>query len=612
MYILGLSCYYHDAAAALLHDGMLIAASAEERFSRKKHDHGFPLQAIQFCLNVAGIQAGDLDYVVFYEKPLLKFERILLTTLSTFPRSYPVFRESMVAWFNQKLWIKSQIQTEIGIDVKKILFVEHHLSHAASAMFASPYKEAAVLTVDGVGEWTTAAIGYATAKWDEDSNVQNQINLTRELRFPHSVGLLYSAFTAFLGFRVNNGEYKVMGMAPYGSPNYVEEILKVVDIDDEGSVHLNLKYFSFHYSTQHTYNNKFTDIFGPPRQPDSEFYTLKTHPNRDHPNWNEQTAQLNQKYADIAASIQYVTEEIVLKMARYAHGLTGHSNLVMAGGVALNSVANGRIVREGPFENVFIQPAAGDAGGALGAALYVYHVILNRPRQFVMEHAYWGASYSVSRQMEAIRGLGLQYQEIEDTDILSDQVVSTILDGKVVSLYQGRAEWGPRALGNRSILADPRQLEMKEIVNTKIKFREPFRPFAPVILAEQVNQYFYGSNLQNQYLPRYMQMVAPIREDKQEQIQAVCHNGTGRLQAIRQESNPFYYEVIEKFGEATGIPILLNTSYNLRGEPIVNTPEDALRTFAYSDIDLLVMGNFLVSKSNKPQPVLPKQKVSLS
>ncbi|AOY83419.1 hypothetical protein BJP36_29395 [Moorena producens JHB] len=608
MYILGLSCYYHDAAAALLHDGMLIAASAEERFSRKKHDHGFPLQAIQFCLNVAGIQAGDLDYVVFYEKPLLKFERILLTTLSTFPRSYPVFRESMVAWFNQKLWIKSQIQTEIGIDVKKILFVEHHLSHAASAMFASPYKEAAVLTVDGVGEWTSAAIGYATAKWDEDSNVHNQINLTRELRFPHSVGLLYSAFTAFLGFRVNNGEYKVMGMAPYGSPNYVEEILKVVDIDNEGSVHLNLNYFSFHYSTQQTYNNKFTEIFGPPRQPDSEFYTLKTHPNRDHPNWDEQTAQLNQKYADIAASIQYVTEEIVLKMARYAHGLTGHSNLVMAGGVALNSVANGRLVREGPFENVFIQPAAGDAGGALGAALYVYHVILNRPRQFVMEHAYWGASYSVSRQMEAIRGLGLQYEEIEDTDILSDQVVSTILDGKVVSLYQGRGEWGPRALGNRSIIADPRHLKMKEIVNTKIKFREPFRPFAPVILAEQVNQYFYGSNLENQYLPRYMQMVAPIREDKQEQIQAVCHNGTGRLQAIRQESNPFYYQVIEKFGEATGIPILLNTSYNLRGEPIVNTPEDALRTFAYSDIDLLVMGNFLVSKSNKPQPVLPKRK----
>ncbi|NEQ63821.1 MAG: hypothetical protein F6K53_43620, partial [Moorea sp. SIO4A1] len=356
------------------------------------------------------------------------------------------------------LWIKSQIQTEIGIDVKKILFVEHHLSHAASAMFASPYKEAAVLTVDGVGEWTTAAIGYATAKWDENSNVQNQINLTRELRFPHSVGLLYSAFTAFLGFRVNNGEYKVMGMAPYGSPNYVDEILKVVDIDNEGSVHLNLNYFSFHYSTQHTYNNKFIEIFGSPRPPESEFYTLNTHPNRDHPNWDEQTAQLNQKYADIAASIQYVTEEIVLKMARYAHGLTGHSNLVMAGGVALNSVANGRLVREGPFENVFIQPAAGDAGGALGAALYVYHVILNRPRQFVMEHAYWGASYSVSRQMEAIRGLGLQYQEIEDTDILSDQVVSKILDGKVVSLYQGRGEWGPRALGNRSIVADPRQL----------------------------------------------------------------------------------------------------------------------------------------------------------
>ncbi|HZW03152.1 MAG TPA: carbamoyltransferase N-terminal domain-containing protein, partial [Anaerolineaceae bacterium] len=336
--ILGVSCYYHDAAAALLVDGQLAAAAEEERFSRKKHDHGFPVHAIRYCLRTAGLTAADLDYLVFYEKPLLKFERILLNSLETFPRSYAVFREAMVAWFNEKLWIKSQLQTRIGVPVEKILFIEHHLSHAASAMFASPYADAAVLTVDGVGEWTTGTIGRATARWNGSG--ENRIELTHEMRYPHSLGLLYSAFTAFLGFQVNNGEYKVMGMAPYGRPHYLDEIHKVARVDDTGAVHLDMRYFSFHYSTRHSFGPKFVELFGLPRRPESEFYCLTTHPGRDHPQWDEATARQNQKYADIAASIQVFTEEAMLKMSRFAHQMTGSKNLVMAGGVALNSVAN--------------------------------------------------------------------------------------------------------------------------------------------------------------------------------------------------------------------------------------------------------------------------------
>ncbi len=609
MYILGISCYYHDSAAALLKDGDLVAAVEEERFSRKKHDYGYPAQSIQFCLESAGIEAADLDYVVFYEKPLLKFERILLNALSVFPRTYGVFRESMVAWFNEKLWVKSQLQTKLGVDVDKILFVEHHLSHAASAMFASPFEDAAVLTVDGVGEWTTASIGHATADWDGTG--ENKINLTRELRYPHSVGLLYSAFTAFLGFRVNNGEYKVMGMAPYGSPKYVEDIYKVAKIDDEGGVYLDMNYFNFHHSTTRTFSDKFVALFGPPRKPESEFYTGTTHPERNHPDWDESYAGQNQIYADIAASIQLVTEETMLKMANFARNHTGSKNLVMAGGVALNSVANGRIIREGPFEQVFIQPAAGDAGGALGAALYVYHVILGKPRKFVMEHAYWGAEYVEAEIADAISEKGLLFEQVDDTEKLLDKAVGTILEGKVISWFQGRFEWGPRALGSRSILADPRSKEMKEVVNTKIKFREPFRPFAPAIVEEKAGEYFTSRGIEGQYPSRYMLMVSPIAEDKKDKIEAVCHNGTGRLQTVRREWNPLYHRVIEKFGEATGVPVLLNTSYNLRGEPIVNTPANALHTFAYSDIDLLVMENFLVRKPEGYTESLPEREIEL-
>jgi carbamoyltransferase len=601
MFILGVSCYYHDSAAVLLQDGQLIAAAEEERFSRVKHDNGYPKHAIKFCLKQGGITAKDLDYVVFYEKPLVKFERILMTTLGGFPKTYPVFRESMVAWFNEKLWAKSKLHAELDVDRNKILFVEHHLSHAASALFASPFEEAAVLTIDGVGEWTTATVGHGTAAWQQpDGSIrgENKIDLTQEIKFPHSLGLLYSAFTAWLAFQVNEGEYKVMGMAPYGTPRYVDDVHKLINVGDDGSFRLNMDYFSFHYSTKSTYNQKFVDLFGTPRRAESEFYTTVTHPRKDHPQWSDQIAAENQHYADVAASIQTVTEEIMLKMARHAHDVTGSKNLVIAGGVALNSVANGRIIKETPFEDVFIQPAAGDSGGALGAALYAYHVLLNKPREFVMEHAYWGQEYSEAEMKAAIEARGFPYERIDDDEKLLDQVVDRLTQRKVVSWFRERFEWGPRALGHRSILADPRSIEMKEVVNLKIKFREPFRPFAPVVLEERAHEYFEMPSPEKYYPARYMLLVAPIPEAKRDDIQAVCHvGGTGRLQTIRREWNPAYYRVVEKFGEATGVPVLLNTSYNLRGEPIVTTPQNALNTFAKSDIDALVMGQFLVKKT---------------
>jgi len=591
MYILGISCYYHDSAAVLLQDGMLVAAAEEERFTRKKHDFGFPHHAVDFCLRQAGITGQDLDYVVFYEKPLLKFERIMMTALGTFPRSWSTFRESMIAWLNEKLWIKSQILDTLGIPSEKLLFVEHHLSHAASAFFCSPFEEAAILTCDGVGEWTTATLGRARADWDGTG--RNEIELFNEVKFPHSLGLLYSAFTAYLGFRVNSGEYKVMGMAPYGEPRYLDEVYRLVEVADDGSFHLNMDYFSFHHSTQNTFNGRFVDLFGPSRTHESEFFTPTTHPERD-----GEKARQNQHYADIAASIQRVTEEVLLKMANYAYECTGFKQLCMAGGVALNSVANGRILRETPFEDVFIQPAAGDSGGALGAAFYAYHVLLCRPRRFVLEHAYWGAEYSEDEVRSALNERGVRYERIEDDERITDLVVDALVRGKVVGWFQGRFEWGPRALGNRSILADPRRVEMRDIVNLKIKFREPFRPFAPVVLEERTGEYFDLCEPARHYPARYMLLVAPIPEDKQAIIPAVTHvNGTGRLQTIRREWNPQYYRVVEKFGEATGVPVLLNTSFNLRGEPIVNTPQNALNTFSSSGIDMLVLDHFIARKA---------------
>jgi carbamoyltransferase len=596
MYILGISCYYHDSAAVLLQDGMLVAAAEEERFTRKKHDYGFPDHAIDFCLRQGGITKQDLDYVVFYEKPLLKFERILMSTLQTFPQSWRVFRESMIAWFNEKLWIKGRILTTLDIPDDKLLFVEHHLCHAASAFFCSPYAEAAILTVDGVGEWTTTTVGKGTATWDGTGH--NEIDLFSEVRFPHSLGLLYSAFTAFLGFRVNSGEYKVMGMAPYGQPTRLEDVYKLIQVGNDGSFRLNMDYFSFHHSTNRTFNGNFVRLFGEPRVHESVFYTPTTHPNKDHPQWDDVTALRNQHYADIAASIQTVTEETLLRLAHHAYQRTGSKRLCMAGGVALNSVANGRILRETPFEEVWIQPAAGDSGGALGAALYAYHVLLRQPRAFVLEHAYWGQAYSPDEVRAAIESTGRPWDRLEDMEKLAELMVDDLLAGKVIAIFQDRFEWGPRALGNRSILADPRRAEMKEIVNSRIKFREPFRPFAPVVLEERAADFYAGLDDPARHYPlRYMLMVCPVKDGQGEKIQAVTHEGgTGRLQTVRREWNPLYYRVIELFGQATGVPVLLNTSFNLRGEPIVNTPANALNTFGKSDIDTLYADGFVVRK----------------
>lgn len=590
MYILGISCFYHDAAAALLRDGVLVAAAEEERFSRKKHDFGFPVHAIDFCLKQAGITGKDLDYVVFYEKPFVKFERILMTALGTFPNSLPTFRESMIAWFKDKLWIKGLLQDKLGVPASKILFTDHHMSHAASAFFCSPFKEAAMLTIDGVGEWTTASIGRGVAAWD--GNGKNTIELYKEMRFPHSIGLLYSAFTAFLGFEVNEGEYKVMGMAPYGEPRYMDKVYKLVHPNSDGSFWLDMDYFSYHYSTNQTFNRKFVELFGEPRDPRSDFITRLTHAN---PQVSNEVIERNQYYADVAASIQRVTEELILQMARQAHKETGLDKLCLAGGVALNSVANGRILRETPFKELFVQPAAGDSGGALGAALYVYHVVLGKPRNFTLEHAYWGATYTNGDIQKALDERGAKYEIVEDDARMTDRIVDDLTRGKVVGWFQGRFEWGPRALGNRSILADPRRAEMKDIVNHKIKFREPFRPFAPVILENAVADYF-TFDPSSQYPARYMLLVLPLREEKAHHIPAVNHLGTGRLQTIRREWNPRYYDLVEKFGRATGVPVLMNTSFNLRGEPIVASPTNALNTFFKSGIDVLVLENYRVEK----------------
>jgi len=596
MNILGVSCYYHDSAAALLQDGVLIAAADEERFSRKKHDYGFPKQAIDFCLRQAGLTAQDLDYVVFYEKPLLKFQRILQTTLQTFPLSAGVFRESMIAWFNEKLWIKGQLLVHLDIPDERLLFVEHHLSHAASAFFCSPFEEAAVLTLDGVGEWTTTTVGRATADWD--GNGQNRIDLFDEIRFPHSLGLLYSAFTAFLGFEVNEGEYKVMGMSPYGVPTRLEDVYKLIHVEPDGGYRLNMEYFSFHHSTSRTFNGRFEDLFGEPRTHDSDFFTQTTHPAKNHPKWDEGVARRNQHYADIAASIQVVTEEIVLKMAEYAYRKTGLKKLCLAGGVALNSVANGRLLRESAFEDIFIQPSAGDSGGALGAALYAYHVLLGKPRKFVMEHAYWGASYTPDNIRTAIQDAGYTWEESGNREKTAERMVADMLAGKVIGLFQGRFEWGPRALGNRSILADPRRAEMKEIVNARIKFREPFRPFAPVLPEKHAAEYYSDLKDPARHYPlRYMLMVYNTKDGMGDKIQAVTHYGnSGRMQTVREEWNPLYYRAIELFGQATGVPVLLNTSFNLRGEPIVNTPANALNTFTKSDLETLYLDGFIVRK----------------
>jgi carbamoyltransferase len=588
--ILGISCFFHDASAALIEDGRLVAAAEEERFTRIKHDFSFPSNAIDFCLERAGISKSEIDHVVFFEKPFTKFERLLKTSFWGAPKTYWLFVQSMRAWMFEKLWIKSQIQGYLDIPPSKIMFSEHHVSHAASAYFCSPFEEAAVITFDGVGEWATTTVSIGRG---------NDLELQKEIRFPHSIGLLYSAFTAFLGFEVNEGEYKVMGMAPYGQPKYRDRIWEVVTQYEDGSIWLDPAYFSFHNCTSRSYTTKFEKLFGVPREPETEFFTeLTGYPTYfgEKPADYSEAMKQNQHYADLAASIQSVTEEIILKLVRAVHRETGLTNLCLAGGVALNSVANGRILAETPVEDVYIQPAAGDGGGALGAALHAWHTAFGGKTRIVMDHVYWGQDYDDDRVRAAIEASGASAITTKDEPELVEMTASRIEQGKVIGWFQGRFEWGPRALGNRSILADPRKAVMKDIVNTKIKFREPFRPFAPSVLADAAHEYFNIPKSRSGMLERFMLLVAPVHEKHHDTIPAVNHMGTARLQTVYEETNPLYSAVIKKFGELTGVPMVLNTSFNVRGEPVVNSPEDALNTFASSGLDTLVMGRYIIDK----------------
>jgi carbamoyltransferase len=561
--ILGISAFYHDSAACLIQDGRLVAAASEERFTRKKHDEGFPHEAIKYCLRAGKIEAKDLDYVGFYDKPFLKFERLLSTYLSTFPRGFRSFSKAMPVWLKEKLWIPQRIRKELNYE-GKILYTEHHLSHAASAFLVSPFKEAAILTVDGVGEWATASYGVGR---DRD------IDLFKEIRFPHSLGLLYSAFTYYLGFKVNSAEYKVMGLAPYGVPRYVDQVKKLIEIKDDGSFEMDMSYFSYHHGLKMT-NGRFADLFGgPPRDPESK---------------------LEQKQKDIAASVQKVTEEIMLKMASYLHRETKMENLCMAGGVALNCVANGRILREGPFKDLFIQPAAGDAGGALGVAAYINHSLLGNPRTIRMDDAYLGPEYGEVEILETLKRYGAPYRRLE-RDELVRQVAALIEGQTVIGWFQGRMEFGPRALGSRSIIADARNPENKDVVNLKIKFRESFRPFAPSVLEEKIGEYFEIDRPSP-----YMLLVAPVREGKRV-IPSVTHiDHSARIQSINRGQNSLYYDLIREFERRTGVPVIINTSFNVRGEPIVCSPEDAYRCFMRTHMDYLAMGPYLLDKKGQP------------
>ncbi|HHT9141134.1 MAG: carbamoyltransferase [Planctomycetes bacterium] len=569
MYILGISAYYHDSAAALIKDGRVVAAVEEERLSRIKHDNGFPTKAIEYCLAQEGVSINDVDYVVFYEKPFLKFERILMTSFGTFPSSYRFFREAMLNMLKEKLWVKEIIQRKLKYQ-KEVLFVEHHLSHAASTFFCSPFQEAAILTADGVGEWTTTTLGIGK---------DVEIKLLKEIRFPHSLGLLYSTFTAFLGFEVNEGEYKVMGMAPYGEPRYLDKVYKLIRVADDGSFWLDMQYFSYHYSPDQTFNGNFVKLFGEPRG--------KSTSGGD---------AVDKHYADIAASIQKALEETLLKMVRYLYKETGLKKLCLAGGVALNSVANGRLLRESTFDDIFIQPAAGDSGGAIGAALYVYHSLLGKKRQFIMEHAYLGPEFRQAEIETFLKDNHIPFQSFGEEELL-ETAAEALSRGKVLGWFQGRTEWGPRALGDRSILADPRREEMKNIVNSKIKFRELFRPFAPSVLAEKAEDFFELPKAERHFPARFMLYVTPVKEEKRKQVPAITHvDGSARPQIVFKEQNPLYYGLIERFASLTGVPLLLNTSFNLKGEPIVCTPQDAFNTFTRSGLDLLVLGNCLIKK----------------
>lgn len=554
MKILGISCFYHESAACLLEDGIVTSASAEERFSRIKHDYSFPKLAIDFCLKRANIKSQGLDYVVFYEKPFIKFERNLRLSLQYFPKSSALFIDSMKNFLTEKLWIKTTIASKLKIDPKRILFVPHHLSHAAASYYASPYNSAAFLTLDGVGEWTCGSFGFALG---------NKIYPKYELRFPHSIGLLYSTFTAFLGFEVNDGEYKVMGMAAYGKAKHKDRIKKLYKQYKDGSIQLNLDYFSFQYSPKGMYTKKFV----------KEFSSLD-------------------KF-DLAASIQECTQELVLNLINYIYKKTKKETLVFGGGVALNSVINGKITDKTKFKNVFIFPAAGDDGGAVGASYYVYHHVLGFKKKGAIEDVFWGQEYDNVEIESFLKIRKIKYQKLGNNALIK-KVASKLSAGKVIGWFEGRAEFGPRALGHRSILANPGDSKMKDIVNSKIKFREEFRPFAPAVLAEKSRKYF--KNIDKQLGP-FMLGTYEAKPLGQKKAPAVVHeDGSSRLQLVGRDYHGKFRKLLQEYGEKTGLPILLNTSFNLKGEPIVNSPEDAYKTFLNSGLDLLILENYLVEK----------------
>jgi carbamoyltransferase len=584
--ILGISAFYHDSAACLVRDGIIIAAAQEERFTRKKHDAGFPRHAIDYCLQEAGLSSSPLDLVAFYEKPFLKCDRLISTYLACAPVGLRSFLKAVPVWMKQKIWIKDTIRNELEFE-GPIIFPEHHESHAASAFFPSPFENAAVLTIDGVGEWTTTSVGRGEG---------NRVELLADMRFPHSLGLLYSAFTYHLGFRVNSGEYKVMGLAPYGDPVFRDLILsELIDLKEDGSFRLNLRYFDFMAGLRMT-NAAFDRLLGGPRR--------------------KPEAALTQRHMDIARSLQAVTEEVMLRLAHHAHALTGARNLCLAGGVALNCVGNGRILREGPFDKIWIQPAAGDAGGALGAALLGWHHYHKQPRSVsgdgdTQRGSFLGPAYDAT---EFLKSATIPHKEMGENELMS-HVAKLLEEGKVIGWFQGRMEFGPRALGNRSILGDARSPEMQETLNLKIKFRESFRPFAPAVLRERVADCFEL----NQASP-YMLLVAPVKESlrlngesdgasgdflvrlktPRSTLPAITHiDYSARVQTVASEDNPRFHRLLSEFESKTGCPLLVNTSFNVRGEPPVCTPEDAFRCFMRTEMDYLVLGNFLLDKSKQ-------------
>jgi carbamoyltransferase len=595
MNVLGISAFYHDSAAALVRDGTLVAAAQEERFTRRKHDDRFPINAIRYCLEANGVGPGDIGAVVYYDKPLTTFVRLLRTYMRAGPAGLPSFQAAMPLWLRKKLWIPYLIEQGLGRlgyrMPSDLYFSEHHESHAASAFFPSPFESAAVLTFDGVGEWATSSIGFGEG---------NRITLQQQLLFPHSIGLLYSAFTQYCGFRVNSGEYKLMGLAPYGEPVYADRILdNLVDLRDDGSFRLNTRYFGFVGGTQMT-NARFNRLFGGPGR--------------------EGESEITKREMDLARSIQEVTEEIVLRMARHAASTTGARDACLAGGVALNCVANGRLLREGPFERIWCQPAAGDAGGAIGAALYAAHQIAGHPRAVDgsgdgMGGAYLGPAFSDEEIGRYLRHNGYPHESLEDERRWARRIAELVADGKVVGLFVGRMEFGPRALGHRSIIGDPRSPTMQSTMNLKIKYRESFRPFAPSVLAERAAEYF-DLDVESPY----MMLVADVREElrtpngrpsagdirswvneSRSSIPAVTHvDYSARLQTVNREQSPEFHAILSAFDELTGCPLMINTSFNVRGEPIVCTPEDAYRCFMRTEMDHLVLGSHLLGKANQP------------